>query len=84
LITHTTKTLQTEIMKVESVICDKCHRKIEDYENYININHQFGYGTVEDLNRWEFQICEDCLIECVNDCKIEYRKDEFFDEDDDE
>ena len=55
------------------VTCDMCKRKLDDFEDPIKIVHQFGYGTEYDGERWEFEICEECLIKIVKENNINKR-----------
>lgn len=50
-------------MKKIEVKCNYCGREIDiDFEEHLECNYQFGYGTTLDGIKLEFDLCEDCLI----------------------
>ncbi|WP_227939998.1 hypothetical protein [Alkalihalobacillus deserti] len=74
-----------EITKVErayletSITCNKCGKtkqlEGEDYERewqsnvFQSFTTHFGYGTRHDTEKWNFDLCEDCLTELVRSFK---------------
>lgn len=45
---------------MSNLICNKCGRESNHTEKvYIN----FGYGSKFDSEKWEFNLCDDCLEE---------------------
>lgn len=60
----------------ESIICNKCGKEfIRVEDNYCwnaeihSIQIEFGYGSQYDLERWSFDLCEDCLTEFIKTFK---------------
>ncbi|MBM7598248.1 hypothetical protein JOC34_000605 [Virgibacillus halotolerans] len=63
----------------ESIACNKCGNSIvanlRDGEGNFNqdlyhgIDLRFGYGSNHDLEHWNFDLCEDCLVEFVKTFK---------------
>lgn len=60
--------------KLISIICNKCGEVSEEID-YINTNQEFnlsfGYGSDYDTQNWQFDLCEKCLMEIVNEFQIE-------------
>lgn len=48
-------------------VCNKCGQSFE-YASDMQVN--FGYGSVYDMETWEFYICDDCIQELVKSFKI--------------
>ncbi len=57
----------------DGIICDRCQREIKDFEEFLKIRHEFGYGTPNDGDYLESEICEDCLNEILRNNNITYR-----------
>ncbi|MCU9612520.1 hypothetical protein OEV98_02945 [Caldibacillus lycopersici] len=63
-----------------SVTCNKCGKTKQltgdnderqwDAEQFQSIICSFGYGSKFDMEKWSFDICEDCLVEFVASFKI--------------
>ena len=70
--------LEQEVKKIEqvpvSVICDRCGRDKQPYEDFIEIRHEFGYGTDRDGNYIEADICETCIIEVLKTSNVKFRE----------
>jgi hypothetical protein len=54
------------------VICDRCKREIK-HQDFVEIRHEFGYGTEYDGDYIEADICEDCILYALKDAGIKYR-----------
>lgn len=68
---------KTEIDFCNSAICNKCGKKFEYDEGlcgWQNLVHKFvikfAYGSKYDYERWDFDLCEDCIEEIVSTFKI--------------
>ena len=57
-----------------STVCDRCGREKEEYEDFVQIRHEFGYGSDKDGNYIEADICGECLLEVLKDCNIKSRE----------
>ena len=57
----------------DGIVCDRCQREIKDYEEFHKIRHEFGYGTSNDCDYLESDICEDCLMEILKKENVKYR-----------
>jgi len=70
-----TETRQIPVSKV----CDRCERDIKDFEELVEIRHEFGYGTHRDGDYFEVDICEDCILEVLKNSyvKVRYFKKDF-------
>jgi len=75
---------QTKIVKVEQeelvmVECNKCGKMgwVDD-DLALNLFHSFAttfhYGSPHDMERWDFDLCEKCLLEFINTFKTEPEK----------
>lgn len=64
----------------KSVTCNKCGKlKVLEGEDYTrewqanefqSMHCSFGYGSGYDQERWQFDLCEDCLTDIVREFKI--------------
>jgi hypothetical protein len=73
-------TEQKEITKVvevvvsESVQCNKCGKecdKGEEFnENMNNFYFGFGWGSRYDGETWDFDLCEECLVDIIKSFKV--------------
>lgn len=70
----------------ETITCNKCGNSVTQEQRgfesdyYQNINLHFGYGSSFDMETWNFDICEDCLVEFVKTFKhvpSGFRSDEY-------
>lgn len=62
-----------------SITCNKCGKSDEleygDYQditklnNYHNFSVEFGYGSLFDMEKWDFELCEKCLVDFVRTFK---------------
>lgn len=79
---HDTVTRMEEVSehKLTEICCNKCGTKSEiHYEGiheadfsvneYQTFSTYFGYGSRFDNERWEFDLCEDCLVELIKTFK---------------
>ena len=57
----------------QETICDRCGRSKKDYEDFIEIRHEYGYGSSKDGDYIEADICEDCLQEIFRKFNINSR-----------
>ena len=55
-------------------ICDRCGYEVKDYEDLIQLRHQYGYGSDKDGNYIEADICEDCFEDVVLAMDIKVRR----------
>lgn len=71
-------TKQKEVKSIEiwnvGITCDKCGKTDTDEDGYIvtDINPfsiGFGYGSKRDGEKWEIDLCDDCLDEVFKDIK---------------
>ena len=64
-----TKTVKEKVVK--KLICNACGSKQDPYEgNCTEININFGYGSRYDGDRWEIELCDNCLDKFKNELKI--------------
>lgn len=67
----------TEVTVSETVTCNRCGKStisVKDEHNfdidlYHNVGFSFGYGSNFDMERWSFDICEDCLVDFIKTFK---------------
>jgi len=70
--------LYETVKKTEEVvigaICNKCGRDFSELENACQDYHEFeiifGYTTKLDGERWNFDLCSDCIIAFSNTFEI--------------
>lgn len=62
---------------INKVICNKCGKEIITNDNNyddINLFHEFAvgfnYGSKFDMERWKFDLCEDCVLEIIRQFKF--------------
>jgi hypothetical protein len=56
---------------LENVICNMCGSKQDPHVgNCTDITINFGYGSKYDGDKWEFDLCDDCLDNIKNQMKI--------------
>jgi hypothetical protein len=78
------KEVEEEIVTSQSIVCNKCgketHRKfdseyLEDYADdlwnteYQSFGCSFGYGSKFDTEFWNFELCEECLVDLIKSFK---------------
>ncbi len=65
-----------ERKRLKYVICNKCGRNIDigKYEDFLNINKNWGYNSNFDNETHEIDICTQCYNEFLGDLKIEPKK----------
>lgn len=74
------KLLETKVVEeyhITEVVCNKCgctSGKLQDDDSYAANEFQefgtyFGYGSRFDMERWSFDLCEDCLVELIKTFK---------------
>lgn len=53
-----------EVKEISDIICDSCGKSCStDYGfEYMKLNANWGFMSNHDLERWEAQICENCVI----------------------
>jgi hypothetical protein len=62
------------------ITCNRCGKtkEVTDYgyedDQFHKIELVFGYGSNFDTERWNFQLCEDCIIEYVKAFKYQPKK----------
>jgi hypothetical protein len=71
-----------EVDELEKLTCDCCGKTDIVYSGkdgfgngdvyVMSFSHDFGYGSPNDQDTLEFDICEDCLMELFKD-KVKYR-----------
>jgi hypothetical protein len=60
-----------EVEEVTSILCNKCGKEIQRYDNYCTVKYSGGYGSkIGDGAYLEFDLCDDCLIDIKKDFKI--------------
>ena len=72
----TYKTIQTERVLIDTITCNSCGQEIEidptcwsrPYETF---SIAWGYGSKNDLDTWEFDLCEDCILKMTEKFKIQ-------------
>ncbi|TPF18077.1 hypothetical protein [Priestia megaterium] len=69
-------TRKESITKEKIVMCNKCgcESKGVDRDNFYdsqfqNIDCSFGYGSDYDMEAWNFDLCEECLVEFIKTFK---------------
>lgn len=63
------KTLGDDFVKITTVCCNKCNKQINtEYQSFVEIRHEFGYGTDLDGITVEIDMCEQCFIELLTEC----------------
>ena len=62
----------------DKVICDMCQQDIQglmgSQPDYVQVRHEFGYGSDKDGDYWEFDLCETCLEKLIDTAGIKARK----------
>lgn len=68
----TTKEVVKKIIEVDKVLCNKCGREIgkDNYESYISLHTTFGFGSPRDGDEIHLHLCNECMEEFANSCKI--------------
>lgn len=54
---------------VDKVFCNCCGNEITDNE-FVHIDHQWGYNSHKDYEQHQFDICESCYDSFINNFKI--------------
>lgn len=73
--TYDSKEVTVTEETVLEIRCNKCG-KIIDQNNYAELNKihtimlSFGYGSEHDMETWDFDVCEDCILEYIKGFKI--------------
>ena len=71
------KTETKEIKELSGLECDKCGAKEIIYElgtSYVaEFTHRFGYGSEHDQKKLDFDLCDKCLFELLNENEVKYR-----------
>ena len=57
-------------MIVEIKYCNKCGMTIEDNAKIHSMGLNFGFGSNYDNQRWDFELCESCLVDTVKGFKL--------------
>ncbi len=62
-----------ERKKVRYIICNQCGENIEikQYKDFLNINKTWGYNSNYDNENHEFELCENCYKELLDNFKIQ-------------
>ena len=77
------KEVQTKQQVPDKMICDRCKAEVHDkfgggvgvgQEDFIEVRHEFGYGSDKDGEFWEFDLCEKCFEETIKEMHISVRK----------
>ena len=78
------KEIEQEVVTHHSVVCNKCGKEtkrdfdsefFEDYGEglwdgmYQSFGCSFGYGSKHDTERWQFDLCEECIVEYIKTFK---------------
>lgn len=79
-----TETKEIEVTRKEQVvikdmkICNKCGKEVSPTysEDFISFYESFGYNSHFDGERWEWDVCPECLLEWIRTFK--YVPDGFF------
>ena len=75
------KTIEVPENVIENITCDKCGKVSEDgFIPYIHtISIDWGYGSKFDTEKWEIDLCENCLVQMLENSKIKIERayDEF-------
>ena len=58
---------------IKSITCDKCQTTSTDLGNFIQVNHDFGYGSDHDTENLSFDLCEKCIFDILNGESVSYR-----------
>ena len=65
-----------QITKTVELICNKCGKTVkldkDAWQKQESIQHfeiHFGFGSRFDMERWEFDLCEDCIEKIVKPFK---------------
>ena len=64
----TYKQVQTATLRVTEIICNKCGKIIPVDLGALQVRPEnfsivWGYGSKNDFETWEFDLCEDCILE---------------------
>jgi hypothetical protein len=76
-VTEKKVTMVEEVIIEESICCNKCGKeyKKSHEEQYCwdakmqSFSASFGYGSKYDMEHWQFDLCEDCLVEIIKSFK---------------
>ena len=77
MVKYKTKKIEKEVEDI--IICDRCgteqkvHHGLTEVD-FIEIRHQYGYGSPKDGDYVETDICETCFDEIVHDSNINVRR----------
>jgi hypothetical protein len=66
------KTVEIPQEIVTEYKCDKCGKESEDgFDPYIHtLRIDWNYGSKFDLETWEVDLCEDCLVKMLEGTKV--------------
>jgi hypothetical protein len=69
------KVIETQEKVPVNYKCDRCGVFSEDgFNPYIEtFKIQWGYGSNFDLEEWEFDLCEDCIKEKLQDVNVKIK-----------
>ena len=70
----TYKEVNTIKLQVDITICNKCGKHIqhtleECWVRFEDFSIMWGYGSKNDMETWEFDLCEDCILEFISTFK---------------
>ncbi len=72
MIKYRTKMVQTK--EVMETVCDRCDKVLVPMEDdFIEIRHEYGYGSKQDGTLIEFDLCEACFEETITKMHINVR-----------
>lgn len=62
--------IQVTKKQLDRVVCNRCGRELEKYEDHLSVSKKWGYGTGFDGETHNFDLCEECYKKIAADFKI--------------
>lgn len=64
------KILKT-VEKTDRIVCNKCGKELGKFESCFSIYDAFGYGSENDGDIVDLDLCNECMLEFCHSCKLD-------------